>query len=224
ARAVELIQGEPAREWTVADLAREVGMSRTLFTRRFRDVLGKPPMRYVAKARLGRAAGYLATTNSSVYEIAVLVGYDSDASLSKAFKREFGSLPASTGSAPQPPRCSPFATPFHSRAASHIAGPALAVGAPDQLADLDQVPVGIAHVAPDLGATVDRRGHKLRSAGAPELVDSADVGDADVQEARGVIWIRGRRERHGRLVVRGVFRGTDGDPAARPGPAGKLIP
>src|SRR5262249_26220453 len=73
--------------------AREVGMSRTLFTRRFRDVLGKPPMRYVAKARLGRAAGYLATTNSSVYEIALLVGYDSDASLSKAFRRRFGLTP-----------------------------------------------------------------------------------------------------------------------------------
>ena len=93
ARAVELIQGEPAREWTVADLAREVGMSRTLFTRRFRDVLGQPPMRYVAKARLGGAAGYLATTSSGVYEIALLVGYDSDASLSKAFKREFGVTP-----------------------------------------------------------------------------------------------------------------------------------
>ena len=93
ARAVELIQGEPAREWTVAELAREVSMSRTLFTRRFRDVLGAPPMRYVAKARLGRAAGYLATSNSSVYEIALLVGYDSDASLSKAFKRQFGLTP-----------------------------------------------------------------------------------------------------------------------------------
>jgi len=93
ARAVELIQSEPDREWTVTDLAREIGLSRTLFTRRFRDVLGEPPMRYVAKARLGRAAGYLATTNASVYEIALLVGYDSDASLSKAFKREFGLTP-----------------------------------------------------------------------------------------------------------------------------------
>jgi AraC-like DNA-binding protein/mannose-6-phosphate isomerase-like protein (cupin superfamily) len=93
ARAVELIQGEPARDWTVAELARTVGMSRTLFTRRFRDVLGEPPMRYVTKARLGRAAGYLATTKSSVYEIALLVGYDSDAALAKAFKREFGLTP-----------------------------------------------------------------------------------------------------------------------------------
>lgn len=93
ARAVDLIHGQLAREWTVAELAREVGMSRTLFTTRFRDVVGEPPMRYVGKARLGRAAGYLATTNSSVYEIALLVGYDSDASLSKAFKREFGLTP-----------------------------------------------------------------------------------------------------------------------------------
>src|ERR1700737_4556988 len=84
-----------------------------------------------------------------------------------------------------------------------------AVGAPDQLANLDQVPVGVAHVTADLAATVDRRGQKLRSAGAPLLIDGTDVGDTDVQEARGVIWIRGRHERHGWLVVCGSSGDTD---------------
>src|SRR5712692_7876181 len=92
-----------------------------------------------------------------------------------------------------------------------------AVGAPDQLANFDQVPVRVAHITADLAATVDRRGQKLRSAGAPLLIDGADVGDADVQEARGVIWIRGRHERHGGLVVCGASADTDGDPAVRQG-------
>src|SRR5216683_1285207 len=97
-----------------------------------------------------------------------------------------------------------------------------AVGAPDQLTNLDQVPVGVAHVTADLAATVDRRGQKRRSSGAPPLIDGADVGDTDVQEARGVIWIRGRHERHGRLVVCGSSADTDGDPAVRQGDNRKL--
>src|SRR5439155_4449798 len=92
-----------------------------------------------------------------------------------------------------------------------------AARAPDQLANLDQVPVGIAHVTADLAATIDRRGQKLRSAGAPLLIHGPDVGDTDVQEARGVIWIRGRHERHARLVVRGSPADTDSDPAVRQG-------
>src|ERR1700730_19470789 len=92
-----------------------------------------------------------------------------------------------------------------------------AAAAPDQLANLDQVPVRVAHVTADLAATVDRRGQKLRSAGAPLLINYAAGGDTDVQEARGVIWIRGRHERHGRLVVVGASGDTDGDPAVRQG-------
>src|SRR5712692_7201103 len=92
-----------------------------------------------------------------------------------------------------------------------------AVGSPDQLANLDQVPIGVTHITADLGATVDRRGKKLRSAGAPLLIDGADVGDTDVEEARGVIWIRGRGECHARLVVCGCSADTDRDPAVRQG-------
>src|SRR5439155_18577628 len=90
-------------------------------------------------------------------------------------------------------------------------------GAPDQLANLDQVPVGVAHVTADPAAAADRRGQKLRSAGAPLLIDGGDVGDTDVQEARGVIWIRGRHERYGRLVLCGSPADADGDPAVRQG-------
>src|SRR6266436_556148 len=73
--------------------------------------------------------------------------------------------------------------------------------------------VGVAHVAADLAAAVDRRGQKLRSARAPLRVDGADVGDADVEKARGAIGIRGRLQRHGRLVVGRSSADADGDPA-----------
>jgi AraC-like DNA-binding protein/mannose-6-phosphate isomerase-like protein (cupin superfamily) len=92
-RAIELIGGAPARRWTLADLAHEVGTSRTAFASRFRAATGESPMRYVTKVRLGLTAGYLATTSLSVEAIARRVGYDSDASLSKAFKREFSMSP-----------------------------------------------------------------------------------------------------------------------------------
>jgi transcriptional regulator GlxA family with amidase domain len=93
ARAVELRGSRPHERWTVASLAREVGMSRTMFAGRFGDLVGQTPIRYLTTARLGRAAGYLATTYHSLRSIARRTGYDSEASLSKAFKREFGRSP-----------------------------------------------------------------------------------------------------------------------------------
>jgi AraC-like DNA-binding protein len=92
-RAVGLMHQQPARRWTLADLAREAGMSRTAFSTRFSQRTGDPPMRYLARVRLGLAAGHLATTSASIHQIARLAGYDNDASLSKAFKKEFGLAP-----------------------------------------------------------------------------------------------------------------------------------
>jgi transcriptional regulator GlxA family with amidase domain len=68
-------------------------MSRTLFATRFRELVGESPIRYLARVRLSRAAGYLTTTNATLYAIAQNTGYDSEASLSKAFKRAFGRSP-----------------------------------------------------------------------------------------------------------------------------------
>jgi AraC-like DNA-binding protein/mannose-6-phosphate isomerase-like protein (cupin superfamily) len=92
-QAVHMLCSRPSEQWTVADLARAVGMSRTLFSARFRTLVGQTPIRYLAKVRLSRAAGYLATTNSSLSTIARRTGYDSESSLSKAFKREYGRSP-----------------------------------------------------------------------------------------------------------------------------------
>ena len=93
ARAVELLRTRPARCWTVASLAAEVGMSRTRLGTRFRELVGESPIHYLARVRLSQAAGYLITTNSTLYAIAQHTGYDSEASLSKAFKRTFGRAP-----------------------------------------------------------------------------------------------------------------------------------
>ena len=92
-RALQLLGQQPARPWTLQSLAREVGMSRSLLAARFRAATGESPMRRLAKVRLGHAAGYLTTASLSIEAIARRTGYASSASLSKAFKREFGVSP-----------------------------------------------------------------------------------------------------------------------------------
>jgi AraC-like DNA-binding protein len=91
--ALALLRAQPDAPWTVADLARKVGLSRTAFAARFRDLVGEPPMSYLARVRLGNAAGYLSATDKTVGQIAHMVGYSSEASLSKAFRRAFGRAP-----------------------------------------------------------------------------------------------------------------------------------
>jgi AraC-like DNA-binding protein len=91
--ALALLRAQPDAPWTVTDLARKVGLSRTALAARFRDLVGEPPMSYLARLRLGQAAGYLSTTDKTVRQIARLVGYESEASLSKAFRRAFGRAP-----------------------------------------------------------------------------------------------------------------------------------
>jgi len=92
-RAADLLSQQPDRQWTLQQLAREVGLSRTLLVGRFRDQMGESPMRHLTRVRLGHAAGYLVTADLSIESIAVRTGYASSASLSKAFKREFGVSP-----------------------------------------------------------------------------------------------------------------------------------
>ena len=91
--AVALIRDQPARQWTVEALARESGMSRTLFCTRFRAAVGESPIRHLARVRLGQAAGYLTTTRLSVDAIARRTGYGTSAALSKAFRREYQTSP-----------------------------------------------------------------------------------------------------------------------------------
>jgi AraC-like DNA-binding protein len=94
AQSLRLMRRDPRFGWTVERLARGVGMSRTAFAARFREVVGEPPMTYLTKLRLSNAAGYLSTTTRTLGDIARNVGYDNEASFSKAFKRTYGRAPS----------------------------------------------------------------------------------------------------------------------------------
>ena len=93
-RALALLHAEPARDWEVEALAREVGLSRSALGDRFVALLGEPPMQYLTGWRMTLAAQALSTSNDAVARIAERVGYDSEAAFNRAFKREFGTPPA----------------------------------------------------------------------------------------------------------------------------------
>jgi len=92
-RAIGLIHKEPARPWTVDDLAREVGMSRTRFAHRFQHLIGMGPVSYLIEWRLQRAAVALRTSHRTIAEIAHSSGYSSQAAFARTFRERFGRSP-----------------------------------------------------------------------------------------------------------------------------------
>jgi AraC-like DNA-binding protein len=93
--ALSLIHAQPAAAWTIELLAREVGLSRTVFAARFRDLVGDTVMAYVTGRRMHLAAGLLHGGGDSLTQIAQRVGYESDVSFSKAFRSWAGEPPGS---------------------------------------------------------------------------------------------------------------------------------
>jgi AraC-like DNA-binding protein len=93
-QALALMHREPADEWTLSLLAKRVGLSRTRLSERFRHFLGESPMAYLAQWRLKLGAEILESTEDSVAEVAAAVGYGSEATFNRAFKREFDCPPA----------------------------------------------------------------------------------------------------------------------------------
>jgi AraC-like DNA-binding protein len=93
ARAIALLHEDPARAWTLSSLARAAGVSRTVLAATLKDTLGVPPMHYLTSWRMQVAAGLLADTEATLFDIAEAVGYESDASFSRAFRRATGSSP-----------------------------------------------------------------------------------------------------------------------------------
>lgn len=93
-RAIGLLHRQPAQAWTLAELARQAGVSRTVLAERFSSHLGMAPMTYLAKWRMQIAAGMLATGKATLAQIANEVGYESEAAFSRAFKRCNGLSPA----------------------------------------------------------------------------------------------------------------------------------
>ena len=92
-RALGLMPEAPERPWTVEALAREVAMSRSSFADRFASLIGEPPIQYLARWRLALAAQALRAGRESIVRVAQASGYESEASFSRAFRREFGMPP-----------------------------------------------------------------------------------------------------------------------------------
>lgn len=85
--AMALMHGEPAGDWTLAKLATQVGMSRTVFTQRFKALVGRSPMDYLLHWRMRLAAHALGAGSDPVASIAYTLGYQSDSAFNHAFKR-----------------------------------------------------------------------------------------------------------------------------------------
>jgi AraC-like DNA-binding protein len=90
--AIAAIHREPARRWTVAGLAAEVGMSRSGFAARFRQLVGDGPIEYVTRWRM-LLAGRSVSRGEPIGAIARSLGYESESAFSTAFKRVMGSTP-----------------------------------------------------------------------------------------------------------------------------------
>jgi AraC-like DNA-binding protein len=93
-RALGLLHHNPAHPWTVATLADEAGVSRATLARRFQDLVGEPPMSFLAGWRIALAADLLREPGSTIGSVAHQVGYSSPFALSAAFKRLRGISPA----------------------------------------------------------------------------------------------------------------------------------
>jgi AraC-like DNA-binding protein len=92
-KSLGLMHNQIAHPWTIADLADQVGISRSALVERFTRYLAEPPMAYLTRFRLELAARSLEGTSRGVAEIAASVGYESEAAFNRAFKREFGHPP-----------------------------------------------------------------------------------------------------------------------------------
>ncbi|SEJ81648.1 transcriptional regulator, AraC family [Sphingobium sp. AP50] len=94
AAALHAIQTEPARSWSVRDLAAAVGMSRTSFAGRFAQLVGLGPMGYLTEWRVQLAADLLGRETISLAAVAASTGFASEGALTAAFRRRFGMTPA----------------------------------------------------------------------------------------------------------------------------------
>lgn len=93
-RALGKLHERPTHDWSLDELAREVGLSRSVLAERFAALVGMPPMHYLARWRIQLASNWLSSTSMTIAEIAGRVGYGSEAALSRAYKRWVGVGPA----------------------------------------------------------------------------------------------------------------------------------
>lgn len=93
AAAIRRMHGNPARPWTVAQLAKEAALSRSAFFERFSRTVGMAPMKYLLTWRMALAKNLLRRKEGSVAEVAERVGYHSASAFSVAFTRYIGQPP-----------------------------------------------------------------------------------------------------------------------------------
>ncbi|MGI8739353.1 MAG: AraC family transcriptional regulator [Gammaproteobacteria bacterium] len=93
-RALALLHERPAQAWTLHDLAREVGLSRSALAERFTHFVGQPPMQYLTQWRMQLAAGLLARGTANMATVAMELGYESEAAFNRSFKKLTGFPPA----------------------------------------------------------------------------------------------------------------------------------
>ena len=93
-KALSLMHAEPAQDWTIEELAKQVGLSRSVLAERFADLVGMPPMQYLGNWRMQIAARLLGGSNANIATIAAEVGYSSEAAFSRAFKKMVGVPPS----------------------------------------------------------------------------------------------------------------------------------
>jgi AraC-like DNA-binding protein len=93
--ALRLIHGQPEKPWTLAELAHEVGLSRSVLADRFAHYVGVSPMHYLGRWRMQLAIRHLAIPGVSVAQVGAEVGYESEAAFNRAFKKYVGVPPGS---------------------------------------------------------------------------------------------------------------------------------
>ncbi|GLQ57145.1 AraC family transcriptional regulator [Devosia nitrariae] len=92
-RALRLIHGQPAVEWTLEGMARQIGLSRSVFAERFNHYVGVSPMQYLTRWRMQLAGRRLEMAGVSVAQVSAEIGYESEAAFNRAFKKATGVPP-----------------------------------------------------------------------------------------------------------------------------------
>jgi AraC-like DNA-binding protein len=100
--ALNRMHADPARRWTVAELAAAAGLSRSAFARRFTTLTGRPPLAYLGWWRMTLAARLLRQSDAPLSSLARQTGYTSEYAFANAFKREYGIAPGKYRTKPQP--------------------------------------------------------------------------------------------------------------------------
>ena len=92
-RAIQAMHAGFDRSWSVESLAREARMSRSAFALKFKTVLGRTPLEYLTRWRMHKAGAMIRSNNMSFSEVASAIGYGSESSFSRVFRREMSVAP-----------------------------------------------------------------------------------------------------------------------------------